>query len=456
MQLKREYSYALNRIAHSLGIQVGVLRFANVLVFILVGVGIGLLIRHSLNRLARRTKNPRVEFLLSLASVLPIPLLVISSLYLGLQVLVLPHVYQQLWTQVLQAIVIVVLYLFPARFIGLSLRSIGRRKPDWERTLRFLGAFTEAVVAFVAIYTLLEAFHPGPRSQEWISHVTWVLAVCLFFYALAKVVILWLGRITQRQPELGRITDPARFGTRLVFAVLAAIIVLENFGVRLTAVWTTLGIGSVAVGLALQETLANFFAGMYILVDRPIAPGDFIQLDSGQQGYVIRVGWRSTLLRSLASNIVVVPNSTLGKAIITNYSRPELSLSISITVGVSYSSNPQRVKSLLEEIGQEAVRDAIEGLDPASPPSVQFNPGFGDSSLNFTLGVRVRQFTDQYRVQSELHTRIFERFAQEGIELPFPTRTIVLDKSTPEVLGVGRRVNGAGEPKPENEQARQP
>jgi small-conductance mechanosensitive channel len=456
MQLKRDYSHALNRIAHSLSIHVGVLRLVNVLVFILVGLGIGLLARHSFIRLAKRTKNPRVEFLLSLASVLPVPLLVISSLYLGLQVLVLPHVYQQLWTQVLQAIGIVVAYWFPARFIGLSLRRIGRRKPDWERTLRFLATFTEGVVAFVAIYTLIQAFHPGRHAQEWISRVTWVLAVCLFFYALTKLVILWLGRISQRQPELERITEPARFGTRLVFAVLAAIIILENFGVHLTAVWTTLGIGSVAVGLALQETLANFFAGMYILADRPIANGDFIQLDSGQQGYVMRVGWRSTLIRSLASNIVVVPNSTLGKAIITNYSRPELGLFISITVGVSYSSDPNRVKSLLAEIALQAARDGVEGLDPAYPPSVQFNPGFGDSSLNFTLGVRVRQFTDQYRVQSELHTRIFQRFAQEGIELPFPTRTIVLDKSTSEVLGVGGRISGAGEPTPENEPAHQP
>jgi small-conductance mechanosensitive channel len=455
MWLKDDYSRALSQIAHSLGIQVGILRFANVLVFILVGVGIGLLIRHSLKRLARRTKNPWTEFSLSLAGALPIPLLAVLSIYLDLQLVVLPRAYQQLWTQVLQAVVIVVVYWFPARFIGLSLRGIGRRKPDWERTLRFLGAFTEIVVALVAAYTLIEAFHPSHRSQQWIYRVTWVLAVCLLFYALSKVVVLWLGRVSQRQPELERITEPARLGTRLVFAVLAAIIVLENFGVHLTAVWTTLGIGSVAVGLALQETLANFFAGMYILADRPIANGDFIQLDSGQQGYVIRIGWRSTLIRSLASNIVVVPNSTLGKAIITNYSRPELGLFVSITVGVSYSSDPKRVKSLLEEIGQEAARDGVEGLDPAYPPSVQFNPGFGDSSLNFTLGVRVRQFTDQYRVQSELHTRIFQRFGKEGIEFPFPTRTIVLDKSTPEILGVEKRVNGAGEPTPENEQARQ-
>jgi small-conductance mechanosensitive channel len=455
MQLKHEYSHALNQIAHTLGIQVGVLRFVNVLTFILAGLGIGLLVRHSFKSLARRTKNPWVEFFFSLVAVLPIPLLVVLSIYLDLQVLVLPRVYRQLWTEVLQAIVIVALYWFPARFVGLSLRRIGRRKPDWERTLRFLGIFTEAAVALVAVYTLIEAFHPGRRPQEWISRFTWVLAVCLVCYALAKVVLLWLGRVSQRQPEMERITEPARFATRLVFAILAVIIVLENLGVHLTAVWTTLGIGSVAVGLALQETLANFFAGMYILADRPIAPEDFIQLDSGQQGYVLRVGWRSTLIRSLAHNIVVVPNSTLGKAIITNYSRPELSVFVPITVGVSYSSNPRRVKTLLEEIALGAVHDEVEGLDPTYAPSVQFNPGFGDSSLNFTLGIRVRQFTDQFRVQTELRARIFERFAQEGIEFPFPTRTIVLDKSTPEVLGLGRRVNGAGEPEPQNEPAHQ-
>jgi small-conductance mechanosensitive channel len=453
MQLKHEYSHTLTQIAHSLGIQIGVLRFVNVLVFILAGVGVGLLIRHFFKSMARRTKNPWTEFFFSLVAVLPIPLLVILSIYLDLQVLILPYIYRQLWTQVLQALVIVVLYWFPARFIGLSLRRIARRKPDWDRTLRFLGMFTEGGVALVAVYTLIEAFHPGRHPQEWISRVTWVLAVCLVCYALAKVVVLWLGRVSQRQPEMERITEPARFATRLVFAILAVIIVLENFGVHLTAVWTTLGIGSVAVGLALQETLANFFAGMYILADRPIAPGDFIQLDSGQQGYVLRVGWRSTLIRSLARNIVVVPNSTLGKAIITNYSRPELSVFVPITVGVSYSSDPRRVKALLEEIALEAIRDGVEGLDSTYAPTAQFNPGFGDSSLNFTLGIRVREFTDQFRVLTELRARIFERFTREGVEFPFPTRTIVLDKSTPEVLGLNKRLNGAGEPEREGEPA---
>ena len=116
--------------------------------------------------------------------------------------------------------------------------------------------------------------------------------------------------------------------------------VLENLGISLTAIWTTLGVGSVAVALALQETLSNLFAGLYLLADRPVSPGDYIKLDSGQEGYVMHIGWRSTTMRTQSNNIVFVPNSTMAKAVITNYSLPELMVSVTIPVRVAYGSDP--------------------------------------------------------------------------------------------------------------------
>ncbi len=454
MRLRDSYNRFLIHTAKSLGVRVGLLRFSNLIVFIAVGLGIGLAIRRLFKRFARRATSGWVQFIFSLLSVLPIPLSVIAFIYMGLQVLILPRIYEALWSRVLQAIVIVVLYVFPARVVALFLRELGKRRPDWEKTGRFLGGFTEATVALIAIYTLLGAFHPSRNVAKWESHIAFVVAICLVCYGLAKFVLLWLGRVSQRKPYFQQVAEPATFATRVIFAIVAVVIVLENFGVHLTVVWTTLGVGSVAVGLALQETLANFFAGMYILADRPIEAGDFIQLDTGQQGYVVRVGWRSTLIRSLGGNIVVVPNSTLGKAIITNYSRPEPSMSLLIEIGVAYGTDPNRVRSLLADIATKAIQEGVEGMDPAYTPSVQFMPGFGDSSLNFTLGVRVREFTDQFRVQTELRTRIVERFAKEGIEFPFPTRTLVLDKSTPAVLGLENRPSAAHpEPEPEREPA---
>jgi len=219
-----------------------------------------------------------------------------------------------------------------------------------------------------------------------------------------------------------------------LFAILAITIVLEHNHVSLTAIWTTLGVGSVAVALALQETLSNLFAGLYLLADRPVSPGDYIKLDSGQEGYVIRIGWRSTTLRTQSNNIVFVPNSTLAKAVIINYSLPELQVSLSLPVCVSYGSDPSKVEKALLDVTREAAQEEVAGLLLDPPPSVTLSPGFGDSSLDFSLNLNVRRFEDQVPVQSELRKRILARFAKEGINMPFPTRTIELDAATLESL----------------------
>jgi small-conductance mechanosensitive channel len=234
-----------------------------------------------------------------------------------------------------------------------------------------------------------------------------------------------------------RVTEPAAFVVRTLFALMGTILFLDNLGVSLTAVWTTLGVGSVAVALALQETLSNFFSGLYIMADRPVRLNDYIKLDSNQEGYVLRIGWRSTILRTLGNNYVVIPNSTLAKAIITNYSVPETQMSYTLPVSVAYGTDPQQVEKVLLEAAHEALQDGLQGLLAKPEPSVSFIPGFGQSSLDFSLGLQVRQFTDQYPVQSELRKRIVKKFQEAGIDMPFPTRTLVLDKSTKDILSGG-------------------
>lgn len=280
-----------------------------------------------------------------------------------------------------------------------------------------------------AVYTSLEVL-TLPRKYEQIgSKIIFALVVVVTFYFLAKVVILFLTRWGQEEPALVRVTQPASFMVRIIFALLAAIIIFENLGIHLTAIWTTLGVGSVAVALALQETLSNFFAGLYLLADRPVNPNDYIKLDGGQEGYVVRIGWRSTSLRMLSNNLVIIPNSTLAKAVITNYSMPVERMSYTLPVSVAYGTDPGRVEKILVEEAGQAARDGLEGLLAVPEPNARLIPGFGNSSLDFSLSVQVRQFTDQYPVQSELRKRIIARFRKEGIEMPFPTQTIVLDKS---------------------------
>jgi small-conductance mechanosensitive channel len=348
--------------------------FYTIAIALLLGAGLvlGFVLNRVIHHWTKKFKEGWGELVFSLLESLPIPLLLLGALYTGLELLTLPRVYERIGAKLLFALVVLVIFYFPA-----------------------------------------------------------------------KVVIFFLRRVGRRDPGLQRVTQPAVFLIRALFALLAVIIVLENLGVSLTAVWTTLGVGSVAVALALQETLSNFFAGVYLMADHPISPGDYIKLDSGQEGFVVRLGWRSTSLRTLPGNIVVIPNSALAKAVITNYSLPEPRMAYVLPVSVAYGSDPAKVEKILVEVAREAARDGLEGLLREPAPFVRLIPGFGDSSLDFSLIVQVRQFTDQYLVQSELRKRILTRFEKEGITVPFPTRAVVWDSSALDLL---RRPGRKSEP----------
>ncbi|HVC19197.1 MAG TPA: mechanosensitive ion channel family protein [Vicinamibacterales bacterium] len=231
------------------------------------------------------------------------------------------------------------------------------------------------------------------------------------------------------------VTTISRNLARLIVLLLGIIIVLNVLGISVTPLLTALGVGGLAVALALQDTLSNLFAGLYISLAGQIRLGDYVKLNTGEEGYVADITWRSTTFRALAHNLVVVPNSKLAQAIVTNYSLPERRMAVSIPVGVSYDCDPDEVERLLLEVAVGGVGD-IPGLldDPA--PVVRFNPGFGDSSLNFTLVFHVAEFSEQYRVQHELRKRILKRFRAAQIEIPFPTRTVHV-KELPELRMAG-------------------
>jgi len=214
------------------------------------------------------------------------------------------------------------------------------------------------------------------------------------------------------------------------------LILLSTLGISITPILTALGVGGLAVALALQDTLGNLFAGLHLLMERSVRVGDFVKLETGQEGYVIDIGWRTTKVRMLTNNIVVIPNGKLAQSIVTNYYLPETKMAVLIPISVDYGSDPEQVERVLVE---EAVRAAgeVPGLlsDPA--PFVRFIPGFGESSLDFTLICQVREVVDQYLAQHELRKRILARFRREGIGIPFPIRTVHLkqdregDASTP-------------------------
>jgi len=205
------------------------------------------------------------------------------------------------------------------------------------------------------------------------------------------------------------------------------ILILNALGINVTALVAGLGIGGIAIAFALQETLSQFFAGMYIMTDRPVRVGDYIELDSGQKGYVVDVGWRSTKIRELSNNIIVVPNSKLAGAIVTNYYLPEKEMACLVQVGVSYDSDLEKVEKVTVDVAKKVIK-RVEGDMPGFEPFIRYHT-FSDFSINFTVILRVKEFVDKYLLTHEFIKELHKRYKKEGIEIPYPIRTIYSRKA---------------------------
>lgn len=218
--------------------------------------------------------------------------------------------------------------------------------------------------------------------------------------------------------------------TRILVFILGILIALQQLGISVTPILTALGVGGLAVALALQETLSNLFAGIQMIASKQIRPGDYVKLASGEEGYISDITWRYTTVRALPNNTIVIPNAKLAAAIVTNYDYPDKEMSISIRIGVSYDSDLEKVEKVVIEAGVEMMKH-VEGGVPEFKPFIRYHT-FNDFSIDFDLILRSKEVTNQYLIKHEFIKRIHRRFKEEGIKIPFPIRDVYLQKNTEE------------------------
>jgi len=210
--------------------------------------------------------------------------------------------------------------------------------------------------------------------------------------------------------------------TRIFVYSIGALIILNSLGVSITPILATLGVGGLAVALALQDTLSNLFAGFHIIVAKQIRIGDYIRLETGEEGYVVDINWRSTKIKMLPNNLVLVPNDKLNKAIITNYYLPDKEIAVLVELGVHYKSDLDKVERLTCEVAKSVMAEVSGGVSYFEP-FIRYS-GFGDSSIKFTVILRAREFVDQYLIKHEFIKRLHKRYAREGIVIPYPIRAL--------------------------------
>ena len=262
--------------------------------------------------------------------------------------------------------------------------------------------------------------------------ILWISSLTIVASRLAGNLIKYYGNRMQGALPMTSLTQNL---ARMAIFTIGFLIVLNQLGLSIAPILTALGVGGLAVALALQDTLSNLFAGFYVSLAGHIRPGDYVKLDTGGEGYVADITWRSTTVKTPANNLIVVPNAKLAQAIVTNYHLPEKNMISHLPISVSYDSDPERVEQILLEEAQAVSRERPDLVTPRQPV-VRLLPGFGDSSLDFTLYYEVPDFEQQPPAQHELRRRILKRFRDGGIEIPFPIRTVYLRGDS------GNNVNG--------------
>jgi small-conductance mechanosensitive channel len=293
----------------------------------------------------------------------------------------------------------------------------------WDLTLTDSLNLPLNILILTGGLALLERLLPLPENLDQpvviAVKILVVLALALFFDRLiVHLIRQFAGKIQAFDLSRGIVQGVIRL-TILSFAVL---ILLDSVGISITPLIASLGIGSIAVALGLQDTLANLFAGLYLIGDQPVRPGDFVKLESGEEGYVTDIGWRATRICMLPNIVVIVPNQKIISSTIRNYHRPDKELACLVEVGVHYASDLGKVEKVTIEVARE-IQTTLPGAVPTFEPFIRYHT-FGDSSINFTAILRVKEFREQYAVKHEFIKALHRRYQKEGIVIPFPIRTL--------------------------------
>ena len=256
-----------------------------------------------------------------------------------------------------------------------------------------------------------------------ISLVVRLVSRCLDWLAYRQM------RGTARRQIDSRLLPTLRRTLIALVYVLGALLLLSVLGIPISPLIAGLGLGGVAVALAIQPTLSNLFAGTYVMTEGVVSPGDYIEMEGGIAGYVLEVGWRSTRLRTWSNNLVVVPNARFAETIITNYYEPEPPVNVFLTCGASYDSNLARVEVVSMEVMNTVLDTSPHGVKEYGAYFGFDN--FGDSNVDFWLFVQARDRLASFELRSALIHELHRRFDEEGIVINYPVRSIQFPNGAP-------------------------
>ena len=297
-----------------------------------------------------------------------------------------------------------------------------------ERVLNRATPPVTLLIIFTGLYLAVTRLPLPEKAQLIASGAVFIVNVIILTniaYRITNEMLNWYAaRVAERNGDgLNRQIMPLLEKLISIFLICTALIItLRHFNYDVLSLVTALGIGSLAIGLAAKDTLANMISGFTLMIDRPFRIGDRIQLTSGQWGDVVDIGLRSTKFKTGDNTLLIIPNAELCNTTLINFAFPDNRGKGRINLGIAHESDVEKAKKLLLEIAGEAGEILVE------PPPEAFFTSYGDSALNLALFFWVKDYTEVFAASDRINTLIHRRFRENGIKIAYPTRTVKLEK----------------------------
>jgi MscS family membrane protein len=330
------------------------------------------------------------------------------------------------------------IYAFVTVIIGVVLALIVRGFVHWLKSkagktdtqiddivIAAIGTPVQVAIIAISLYIASTYFGVIPPEYRWVLETKYVTAFYIFMAAwiistfLHDIIKIYGHRFAEKSTGDAddRLVGLLELVIRYVIWFIAIMAILSVFEINITPFLAGAGILGLAVAFAAQDIISNFFGGAIITIDKPFKVGDRIKVDT-YYGDVISIGPRSTRLKTLDYQIVTIPNNKITTNVIVNYAEPDQKLRIAVPVSVAYGTDPHKVKNILLDIASEVIKNTEYLIDNPAPKV--FFSEYSDSSLKFILYVWAKKYNLPDEVKDAVNTRIADRFAAEGIEIPFP------------------------------------
>ena len=323
------------------------------------------------------------------------------------------------WDVMIVALSYLVGHLLRLLVGGRLARLAARTKADWDDALVVEVARRVPLwTVLFGVYLTLVDWPVSIEHRELALRVIAAIGVLSVTFAVSAVAVRIVSSYGFRTAPGVPVSGLSQNVVHGVVVGLGLLVVVRSFGYDITPYLTALGVGGLAVALAVQDSLSNFFAGVFMSVSGQIRISDYVKIDPGAEGYVADFNWRSTTIRTLGGNLVIVPNAKLAQATVTNYHQPTREVAVKADLVVHYLSDLEHVERVAVDVASQVMRD-VEGGVKTFVPFVRFTT-FAQAGVNGVVTMHAREFSDQFLITHEFMKRLHLRFASEGIVIPFP------------------------------------